>query len=95
MSSIKLDAVPSKLDSEVGVQAGNGLDWDAYAEYYDSMCEVNPSYGENIDLLTGYIDKWMLGDNPTICDLGAGTGNYIRALAERIPDAEAPESSGF
>ena len=28
------------------------MNWDAYAEHYDVMCELNPSYQENIEYLS-------------------------------------------
>lgn len=68
--------------------AEDETNWDAYAEQYDVMCEINPSYQENIDKLLSFLRSWELPENPRICDLGAGTGNYITALAKVLPNAE-------
>jgi len=67
--------------------ADDEMNWDAYAEHYDVMCELNPSYQENIDKLVQHLQTWDISDQPTILDLGAGTGNYILALAKQIKKA--------
>lgn len=64
-----------------------GIDWDAYATQYDLMAKYNPSYHENIEILRDGLDRWGISDNAKICDLGAGTGNYISALSRVRPDA--------
>jgi len=64
------------------------MDWDAYAQHYDLMCDFNSSYQDNISKLIGSLRSWNLRPNATICDLGAGTGNFTLAIAEQIPDAE-------
>ena len=63
------------------------MDWDAYAEHYDVMCELNPSYQENLIALTKFLPRWNLPDDANICDLGAGTGNYIELLRRMLPNA--------
>lgn len=63
------------------------IDWDAYASQYDLLAKYNPSYRENIELLRSMLKEFDLGDEPAICDIGAGTGNYICALAKDIPGA--------
>ncbi|MGE0624474.1 MAG: class I SAM-dependent methyltransferase [Pseudomonadales bacterium] len=67
--------------------AEDEMNWDAYAEHYDVMCELNPSYQENIDRLVQYLKSWSISQNPAILDLGAGTGNYILALAKQLDGA--------
>ncbi len=64
-----------------------GIDWDAYATQYDLMAKYNPSYHENIELLRGGLDRWGVPSDAEICDLGAGTGNYISALFRARPQA--------
>jgi len=63
------------------------MNWDAYARHYDEMCELNPAYKNNINLLLERLKRWNLPAQPEICDVGGGTGNYIAALAERLPGA--------
>ena len=67
--------------------ADDEMNWDAYAEHYDVMCELNPSYQENIDKLVQYLQSWNISDQPAILDLGAGTGIYILALAKQLNGA--------
>ena len=64
------------------------LEYGKYAPQYDEMCELVPAYQENIDILLELIPRLDLGDHPNICDLGAGTGNYICAMAEVLPHAK-------
>lgn len=71
---------PSSVDSDE-------MDWDAYAEHYDLMCELNPSYQDNLLSLATRLPKWNLPSDARVCDLGAGTGNYIHLLSRLIPDA--------
>jgi len=63
------------------------IDWDAYASQYDLLATYNPSYRENIELLRSMLKDFALSDEPRICDIGAGTGNYICALAKDLPEA--------
>ena len=72
--------VPANVDTDE-------MDWDAYAEHYDVMCELNPSYQENLIALTKFLPRWNLPDDASICDLGAGTGNYIELLRRMLPNA--------
>ena len=73
-------------DLEV-LDKSQGIDWDAYASQYDLLAKYNPSYHENIGLLRGGLDKWGISSNARICDLGAGTGNYITALSKVRPNS--------
>jgi ubiquinone/menaquinone biosynthesis C-methylase UbiE len=74
------------LQAEINSEE-EGIDWDAYATQYDLMAKYNPSYHENIEILRGYIQEWGLPEDGAICDLGAGTGNYISALSRIRPES--------
>jgi len=63
------------------------IDWSIYALKYDLMCDFIPAYQENISLLLDHLSNWELPNDPSICDLGAGTGNFITAIAKTFPDA--------
>jgi ubiquinone/menaquinone biosynthesis C-methylase UbiE len=63
------------------------IDWDAYASQYDLLAANNPSYRENIEALREVVRCLDLPTNAAICDVGAGTGNFICALARDLPDA--------
>jgi ubiquinone/menaquinone biosynthesis C-methylase UbiE len=64
------------------------MDWDAYAKHYDVLCDLNPVYHENIATLLRHMVSWNLPPDANICDLGAGTGNFILAMAEKFPSAQ-------
>ena len=68
--------------------AKDEMDWDAYANHYDLMCDLNPAYQENINHLLSRLPSWELPKAPTICDVGAGTGNYIKAMSRALPEAK-------
>lgn len=61
------------------------MDWDAYAEHYDEMCALNPAYEQNLRTLLNSLQQWNLPENANICDLGAGTGNFILQLSGAVP----------
>ena len=63
------------------------VQWDEYAEAYDTMCNVNPAYQENISIFRDWISELELPENAKICDLGAGTGNYVIEAAIAHPTA--------
>ena len=65
----------------------SGIDWDAYATQYDLMAKYNPSYHENIEIVRRAVEEFGITENARICDLGAGTGNYIAALSRIRPKA--------
>jgi len=77
-----------KATMEGEVIQSDEMDWDAYAEHYDEMCALNPAYKANIDLLLARMANWHLPANPKICDLGAGTGNYILNMAAEYAGAQ-------
>ncbi len=80
VESVKNGTGSRELNSE-------DIDWSIYALKYDLMCEFIPAYQENIKLLLEHMSKWDLPKDSSICDLGAGTGNFITAIADKYPDA--------
>ncbi|MEQ8485711.1 MAG: methyltransferase domain-containing protein [Pseudomonadales bacterium] len=79
MSAIEQEAATTRKSDE--------MDWDAYARSYDEMCALNPAYQQNIEMLIRRLPQWNLPDDARVCDLGAGTGNYILQLSEHLPNA--------
>jgi len=63
------------------------VQWDRYAEAYDIMCAANPAYQENIDLFTSWMSVVSLPRYPIVCDIGAGTGNYIAVTNSLVENA--------
>ena len=64
-----------------------GIDWAQYSRDYDRMVEINPYYELNMRLVME-LCREMLPEIPeSVCDLGAGTGNYILRLSELFPEA--------
>ena len=63
------------------------MDWHAYAEHYDEMCALNPAYYKNVSMLLERLSSWNLPEDASICDLGAGTGNYILGMHQILPSA--------
>jgi ubiquinone/menaquinone biosynthesis C-methylase UbiE len=61
------------------------IDWDAYASQYDLLATYNPSYRENIETLRSMLAGFNLPESPRVCDIGAGTGNFICAQAQDLP----------
>jgi ubiquinone/menaquinone biosynthesis C-methylase UbiE len=59
--------------------------WDEYAEAYDTMCSVNPAYQENLTIFRKWLGELKLPENPRICDVGAGTGNFAIEAATTFP----------
>lgn len=80
-----LDALNQSNSSHKGSQ--RQLSYAEYAKHFDQMCELLPVYQDNIDHLLELIPQLELPDNPKICDLGAGTGNYICAMSDILPNA--------
>lgn len=83
--NIELEDVHKYVPTNV---ATDEMNWDAYAEHYDQMCKFNTSYQENVEILLDLAANWPMPQNAKVCDLGAGTGNYILSLAESYPSAE-------
>ena len=63
------------------------IDWESYSTQYDLLARNNPSYQDNIEALRVMLPQWNLPRSASVCDLGAGTGNYICSIAKDIPEA--------
>lgn len=61
------------------------VDWSSYAEVYDLMTANNPAYQNILARFKAEIDKWELPPQSTLCDLGAGTGNFSLVLSSSFP----------
>jgi ubiquinone/menaquinone biosynthesis C-methylase UbiE len=66
----------------------DGINWAQYALDYDAMCAANPAYEENLQHLVSRVDGWQLPADAKVLDIGAGTGAFICALSERLPNAQ-------
>ncbi len=64
------------------------VQWGAYAQAYDVMSRANPAYQENLARFRTWIAALDLPSGATICDVGAGTGNYAVELSKRFPNAD-------
>jgi len=63
------------------------VEWAEYAEAYDVMCGANPAYQDNLSVFREWLIGLDLQPNAQICDVGAGTGNYVVEMAKRFPQA--------
>lgn len=63
------------------------VNWDTYAHKYDMLIQYNPFYQRLHRQVFGLIADWQIAEGSTILDLGAGTGNYSIALAQKFPQA--------
>ena len=68
--------------------APRNISWSSYATQYDLMCDVNPAYVDNMALVLDGLSDWSSRSDLRICDLGAGTGNYICALSRVFNTAQ-------
>ena len=59
-------SIPTYIPTSV---QSDEMDWDAYADHYDLMCELNPSYNENLSILASRISSWQLPGNASILSL--------------------------
>lgn len=61
------------------------MSFDRYAPKYDRMATLNPAYQENIKSFRDFLSYAHLPEQSRVCDIGAGTGNYILAMSEIAP----------
>ena len=62
--------------------------WWEYAQSYDVMCEHNPYYQANLEHFSKWLSEIELKNSPRICEVGAGTGNFLKAAGKVYPHAE-------
>lgn len=60
------------------------IDWSSYAEVYDMIFEYNPAYQELVAKFQDVISEWEITPQASILDIGAGTGNFSLAAANRF-----------
>ena len=60
-------------------------DWNAYAASYDLLSLYNPAYRDLLSEFENILPQ--VGQPAVIYDVGGGTGNYSRILAEAFPDS--------
>jgi len=72
-------------DSEI--KSGEGVQWSEYATSYDEYVVPLTCYQDNINRLMDFLKSVDLPGPSEICDLGAGTGIYIKAMSEILPNA--------
>ena len=63
------------------------LEYALYANQFDHLHQYNPAYHQLMDHLASCLPVFGLGTRPTICDLGAGTGNFIVQLYQHLEEA--------
>ena len=63
------------------------MDYSEYAPHFDSLCDINPAYQELLQSFLSRLSTLGLPERPLVCDLGAGTGNFVCELMDRLPDA--------
>ena len=62
------------------------VSWERYAIHYDEMCAISPPYQD----LLFHFGNWISNQAPipkAILELGAGTGNFCRVAAKKVPTA--------
>ena len=64
------------------------VSWWQYAQSYDVLCDHNPYYQQNLDHFGGWLASVDLPPSPRICEVGAGTGNFLTMAAKICPSGE-------
>ena len=78
----------TKSEAEVAKeQKERGLWWSEYASKYDEFVVPLTCYQDNIRQLLDFIEHSDIPESASVCDLGAGTGIYIEAMSNMLPEA--------
>lgn len=83
----------SEIEARIHAKDSNeksteGISWSEYATSYDEFVVPLSCYQDNIKLLQKFlVAKSTNLNEPHICDIGAGTGIYIKSMAEICADA--------
>lgn len=64
------------------------VSWWEYGAAYDELCSINPHYEDNVSRFRQWCTGVELPANPVICDIGAGTGNYLLEAARAKPESQ-------
>ncbi|XOV84589.1 MAG: class I SAM-dependent methyltransferase [bacterium] len=75
------------MNSAQEITLNGEMQYSEYAPHYDNLCDVNPAYQELMALFSANLRSMNLPHSPKVCDLGAGTGNFVCRLLSEVPDA--------
>ena len=73
--------LPPKADERIEIE------WETYAQYYDSMCEMNPAYDSLLTSVQDKVSQYSSANPSSILDIGAGTGSLLVRLNEDLQPA--------
>jgi ubiquinone/menaquinone biosynthesis C-methylase UbiE len=75
------------MNSAQEIILSNEMQYSEYAPQYDNLCDINPAYQELIALFSANLKTLDLSNSPVVCDLGAGTGNFVCEMLSQVPKA--------
>jgi ubiquinone/menaquinone biosynthesis C-methylase UbiE len=84
----RIDASPSSESASAAKSTNQrSVSWGEYARSYDVMCESNDAYQQNLALFRDWLMRSDLPRDAVVCDVGAGSGNYLLEAARLLPSA--------